>query len=387
VDNQFHQSKAALAAVTLFLACAASAPAQTQTKPKLSKFFLGADVSALAAPRPNAASGRGPLPTYQENGKAAEEWEILNRHGWNLFRLRIFVSPVRSAPDNSLENTIPLAKKIKAAGATFLLDLHFSDTWADPQHQDIPVAWRGLDINGLEKAWEKHAFDTIKALKDAGAMPDQVQIGNEITRGAAWPVAQLQIPGNNQYLPPQPYDEAKQWANLTRLLKAGIRGVESAAGKTKPRIVIHIDQGAHWDTTKWFFDHITAAKVKYDIIGQSFYPPWAHGSLDQLWENMNQSAKRFKKDFAVVETGYGPARGGNAKFLFWPITPEGRLQFLVDLTNTVLKAPRGISIMYFAPERDLWTPDGTPAPSVFMLDQLTTLTKRPDSKAPAAVNH
>lgn len=128
------------------------------------------------------------------------------------------------------------------------MGLHFSDTWADPQHQDIPVAWRGLHIDGLEKAWEKHAFDTIKALKDAGAMPDQVQIGNEIARGAAWPVAQLQIPGNNQYLPPQPYDEAKQWSNLTRLLKAGIRGVESAAGKTKPRIFIHIDQGGHWDT-------------------------------------------------------------------------------------------------------------------------------------------
>jgi hypothetical protein len=62
------------------------------------------------------------------------------------------------------------------------------------------------------------------------------------------------------------------------------------------------------------------------------------------------------------------------------------LQFLVDLTNTVRKAPRGISIMYFAPERFLWNPDGTPQPSVFMLDQLETLTKRPESKAPAAVN-
>jgi len=62
------------------------------------------------------------------------------------------------------------------------------------------------------------------------------------------------------------------------------------------------------------------------------------------------------------------------------------LQFLVDLVNTVRKAPRGISIMYWAPERDVWNSDGTPGPSVFMLDKLTTLTKRPDSKAPAAVH-
>jgi arabinogalactan endo-1,4-beta-galactosidase len=398
MDDQLHHSllpaadrpgfrAAARVAITLVLACAAPALAQTQTKPNLNKFYLGADVSAIAAPRGGGGGGGRAGIAYQEDGKPAEEWEILNSHGWNLFRLRVFVSPVRGAPNNSLENTIPLARKIKAAGATFLLDLHFSDTWADPQHQDIPVAWRALDIDGLEKAWEKHAYDTIKALKDAGAMPDMVQVGNEITRGAAWPVARLQIPGSTEYPPPQPYDEAKQWSNLTRLLKAGIRGVESAAGKTKPRIVIHIDQGGHWDATQWFFDHIKAAKVKYDIIGQSFYPPWGHGSLEELWNNMNQCAKRYKKDFAVVETGYSGARNESAKkLIIWPVTPEGRLQFLVDLMNTVRKAPRGIGIMYWAPERDVWNSDGTPGPPVFVLDKLTTLTKRPESKAPAAVH-
>jgi arabinogalactan endo-1,4-beta-galactosidase len=395
----------ATAAAVLVLAFAASAAGQTPARPKLGKFTLGADVSAIAAPPRGGASGggaravagsggsaaartgggRGPL-TYNENGQPAEEWEILMRHGWNLFRLRVFVSPVRSAPNNSLENTIPLAKKIKSAGATFLLDLHFSDTWADPGHQEIPVAWRELDIGGLEKAWEKHAYHTIKALKDAGAMPDMVQIGNEITRGAAWPVAQLQIPGNNQNLLPGPYDEARQWSNLTRLLKAGIRGVEAASGKPRPRIVIHIDQGGHWETTRWFFDHIAAAKVKYDVIGQSFYPAWGHGSLDQLWYNMNQCAKRYKKDFAVVETGYMAPRTAGAKdLMLWPVTPEGRLQFLVDLMNTVRQAPRGIGIMYWAPERDAWNADGSPGPSVFLLDNLTTLAKSPDSHAPAAL--
>jgi len=378
MDNRLYQ----LAAVALSFACAVPAAAQSGAKPRLGRFFLGADVSALAAPR---GGGRGQL-AYQEDGKPGEEWEILMRHGWNLFRLRVFVSPVRSAPNNSLENTIPLARKIKAAGATFLLDLHFSDTWADPQHQDIPVAWRGLDIDGLEEKWEQHAYDTIKALKDANAMPDMVQIGNEITRGAAWPVARLQIPGSTQYPPPEPYDEARQFGNLTRLLKAGIRGVEAAAGKAKPRIVIHIDQGGHWGATQWFFDHLIAAKVKFDIIGQSFYPPWGHGSLEDLWNNMNQCAKRYKKDFAVVETGYMPSRTpAAAGLMIWPVTAEGRLQFLVDLINTVQGGPRGISVMYWAPERDVWDADGTPGPSVFLLDKLASLTRSPESHLPAGV--
>jgi arabinogalactan endo-1,4-beta-galactosidase len=396
------------------MACFALAAGPAPTRPKLGKFMLGADISSLdsmgrgfgggagtgavagravAAPAPGspaaagagrAGGGRGAL-TYQEDGKISDEPTILMNHGWNIFRIRIFVSPVRSAPNNSLEAAIPLAKKVKDLGAKLLLDLHFSDTWADPQHQEIPVAWRGMGIDDLEKQWEKHAYDCIKALKDAGAMPDMVQVGNEITRGAAWPVAQLKVPGSTQYNPPEPYDEAKQWSNLTRLLKAGIRGVKSAAGSTPVRIAIHIDQGGHWDITEWYFDHLNAAKVPYDVIAQSFYPIWGHGSLDQLWDNMNQCAKRYKKDFAVVETGYGPSRVQDNKYMMWPITPEGRLQFLVDLVNTVRKAPRGISVMYWAPERDVWNTDGTPAPSVFTLDKLTALGKGPDSHMPAAV--
>jgi arabinogalactan endo-1,4-beta-galactosidase len=168
-----------LTAIALVLACVA--PAAAQPKPKPSKFLLGADVSALGAP---GRGGRGTL-AYQEDGKPSDEMTILANHGWNVFRLRVFVSPVRSAPNNSLENTIPLAKRAKAVGAKLLLCMHFSDTWADPQHQDIPVAWRGMDIDALEKQWEQHAYDTIRALKDAGGMPDMVQVGNEITRGAA----------------------------------------------------------------------------------------------------------------------------------------------------------------------------------------------------------
>ena len=70
----------------------------------------------------------------------------------------------------------------------------------------------------------------------------------------------------------------------------------------------------------------------------------------------------------------------------WPQTPEGRLQYMADLVNTVKKAPRGISVMYWAPERDIWNEDGSPSPAVFVMDNLTTLTKRPASHAPTAVS-
>lgn len=344
------------------------------------KFVLGADISALDAP------SFAPQVQYMENGKPSSELAILWKNGWKAFRLRVFVSPVRDAPDNTVGAAIPLAKKIKALGAIFLLDMHFSDTWADPQHQEIPVAWRGLSYDSLKMEWEAYAFNTIKRFKDAGAMPDWVQIGNEITRGTAWPVAQLKEPGSTKYNPPEPYNATTQWNRLAGLLKAGIHGVMKAAGNTPPLIAIHIDQGGHWKITKWFFDHLNKERVPYDIIAESFYPPWRHGTLQQLRENMDSCAARFHKLFLVAETGYGPSHFPDNPDMLWPITPQGRLQFMVDLVNTVSTAPGGLGVMYWAPEYALWNFYATPGPAVFTLDSLRALANSPGSHSPATVH-
>lgn len=346
-------------------------------------FVLGADISALVAPNPNGWPANR---VFQENGVPSDELSILRRHGWSAFRLRVFVPPVREAPNNTLEAALPLARRIKAAGATFLLCIHLSDTWADPQHQEIPVAWRNLDQEALEQTVERYTHDTIQALKAAGAMPDWVQVGNEITRGTLWPFAQLKVPGSTQFNPPEPYDDARQWDRLARLLKAGIRGVKSAAGDTQPRIAIHIDKGADWKTSEWFFDHLNSAGVDYDIIAQSFYPEWNHGTLEQVRDNMQRSAARFRKDFLLVETGYGRSHTPGNLSMLWPETPAGRLQYLADVINTVRKSPRGIGVMYWAPEFEAWDAEGNPGPVVDVLQHLSALTARPASHAPAGIN-
>jgi arabinogalactan endo-1,4-beta-galactosidase len=71
--------------------------------------------------------------------------------------------------------------------------------------------------------------------------------------------------------------------------------------------------------------------------------------------------------------------------MLWPQTPQGRLQFMADLVNTVKKAPHGLGVMYWAPERDVWNVDGNPGPAVSVLEHLN-LTNRPASHAPTAVN-
>jgi arabinogalactan endo-1,4-beta-galactosidase len=360
-----------------------------------SKFYLGADISSLAGGR---GGGRGGATVYRENGQEGTEFGIMMKHGWNAFRLRVFVSPVRSAPNNSLENTLPLAKQIKDAGGTLMLDIHYSDTWADPQHQETPLAWRDLDVAGLEKRVEEYSKDVITQLKNAGAMPDMVQVGNEITGGTLWPLGYLKVPPSDVKLDagqirgpfPEPYDEAKQWSNLTRFIKAGVRGVRAGAGGSPVQIVMHIDCGGDWPVTQWWFDHITAAKVDYDIIGQSFYPRY-HGNPALLQKNILETSRRYKKPVMVVEAGY-PQSGGDQvlsqnKYNLWPGSQDGQLQFMVDLVNTVKRAG-GTGVFYWAPEgsrgNGMWNADGSPAPSVFVLDNLTKLGSGPASRLPPA---
>ena len=391
---------AALAIVACQLDSGPSAPIATKEAaapkpdaPAPAFTWLGADISALAGGRgARGGPARGPA-TYQENGQPDSEIAIMMRHGWNAFRLRVFVSPFRNAPNNSLENTIALAKQIKAAGANFLLDIHYSDTWADPQHQETPLAWRTLDTGALERQVEEYSRDTIAQLKAAGVMPDMVQVGNEITGGTLWPLGHVRVPhsdvkndaGRIQPLP-DPYDDSQQWSNFTRFIKAGIRGVKQGAGDSPVKIVIHIDCGGDWPITQWFFDHFQQAGVDYDIIGQSYYPRY-HGTLEGLQQNMIESMRRYHKPTMVVETGYPQSGNLTLPYMIWPASKEGQLQFMADLVNTV-KRNHGLGVYYWAPEgrgggNGMWNADGSPAPSISVLDHLDALTTQPASHLPA----
>lgn len=324
---------------------------------KKSEFYLGADISTLSD-----VDKRGGV--YLDDGKPGDALAIFMKHGWTCFRIRIWVDPRNGT--NGLEYTTQLAKRIKAAGATLMLDFHYSDWWADPQKQNKPAAWAKLDFGGLEKQVETYTADVVKTLKAAGATPDFVQIGNEITGGTLWPDAQVKVPmstikvfqGDVQPIkPPEPYDDAKQWDHLTRVVKAGIRGVREATVRADHvRTIIHIDCGGDWPVTKWYFDHLTDAKVAYDIVGQSYYPNY-HGTMENLRDTLAETIKRYHKDVMVVETAY-PSRAGRgpiaaaAKNMIWPMTPEGQKQFLTELIRTVKAAPegRGIGVNYWHPE-------------------------------------
>jgi len=280
------------------------------------EFISGADVSFL---RQMESKGT----TFTDDGTPKPGLQILKDHGYTWVRLRIMVDPV-SLP-NALDYTIASAKDAKARGFKFLLDFHYSDNWADPAHQVTPRAWADMDHAALVQVVFKYTRDTIAAFRKAGVLPDMVQVGNEITAGFLWPDGRL----------------PDHWDQFSQLLIAGIQGIDAGRRKSRrPIIMIHIDQGGNQEKTRWFLDNLATYHVPYDVIGQSFYP-WWHGSLDDLRNNLEFTARTYHKDVIVVETAYDWRTGEDFKDSQppFPETPEGQRDFLAALARVVQGAP------------------------------------------------
>lgn len=243
--------------------------------------MLGADISFL----PQLES-RGIK--FSDKGVEKDAIAILKEHGMNYIRLRIFNDPARDSGGYSpkrgfcdLEHTKQMAKRVKAAGLKLLLDFHYSDTWADPQKQYKPAAWRGQNFIQLKQSVYDFTKKVMQALKDQGTTPDMVQVGNEINHGMIWPEGGI---GNLD--------------SLAQLIYAGINGVRVVAPSTT--IMLHIALGGQNDESRFFFDQMQLRDVPFDVIGLSYYPKW-HGTLADLDYNLNDLASHYNKDVIVVE--------------------------------------------------------------------------------------
>lgn len=285
-------------------------------------YAIGADVSFLAKCEQDGV-------VFKENGQPRDVLAVLREHHYNWVRLRIFHDPSASADKlpNDLNYTIALARRAKALGFNLLLDLHYSDSWADPGQQPTPAAWSKLKHKQLVEQVFAYTRDTIAAFAEAGVMPQMVQVGNEITHGMLWPDGKL--PDN--------------WDNFADLLNAGIHGVEAGRGShPKPRIMIHIERSGDYDAAVWFFDNLIAHHVPFDVMGLSYYPFW-HGNIAKLRGNLHDLALRYRHPIIVVEAAYNWTPGGEAaKEADFPESPEGQKAFLIAVDAAVRAIPNAL---------------------------------------------
>ncbi|KAJ7175715.1 arabinogalactan endo-1,4-beta-galactosidase [Mycena filopes] len=245
------------------------------------------------------------------SSSAAKFEAILAKHGANLARIRIWTSSDNE--DYSLHYGLALAKRAVAAGMSLLIDLHFSDTWADPGHQAIPAAWP-TTLAGLNTQIFTYTHGLVAAFSAQGTPIQFLQIGNEINDGILWPIGQISV---NGYSP------------LSQLLHSAVNGARTASSTV--RTVIHLANGWDAEGVSSFYNQIFIP----GRAGFSFYPFYGTGAtLSALQSSLQAMVTKYDKDAMVVETDWPVVCSGVAlSEPAIPISSAGQQAWILDIRN------------------------------------------------------
>lgn len=300
------------------------------------EFCLGADLSYV-----NELEDCGAK--YQYNGKPAEPYALFKEKGCNLVRIRLWHNP--ATPYSNFEDVKNSLKRAKAQNMDVLLDLHYSDTWADPGRQDIPAAWAAItDVNVLSDSVYNYTKRTLLALDKENLLPKMVQVGNETNSEVMQPAG-------------KPKDKI-DWKRNALLLNSGLRAVREvskALGKDI-EVMLHVAQpeNALW----WFKDATAAGITDYDRIGLSYYPLWSKVKFDGLPKAIDSLVTTYNKKVMIVETAYPNTmknvdKANNildekALFKGYPATPQGQKDYMIKLVQLV-KQGGGSGVIYWEP--------------------------------------
>ncbi|MGM9706620.1 MAG: glycosyl hydrolase 53 family protein [Prevotella sp.] len=294
--------------------------------------YLGGDISLLPDYEAKGAQ-------YLDlNGKAITNvLDFFKSQGWNCCRVRLFVDPTKASDSDkkggvvqSLDYVKALGKKIKEAGFLLMLDFHYSDSWADPGKQTLPDSWKGKSTSELTTALYDYTTESLKEMKAAGATPDFIQIGNEITYGMLWPTGHIWPAGGGQ--------DGGTWEVFAGYLKSASKACREECPDA--RIIIHTELSQSGNATS-FYSQVKNYNIDYDIIGLSYYPAY-HNNLNTLNTVLtNLESQQKGKPIMIVETGYGykwAMPGTTFDYTAtYPYSEDGQANFVADLVSTLKK--------------------------------------------------
>jgi arabinogalactan endo-1,4-beta-galactosidase len=319
--------------------------------------MLGADISSV-----QEAVDQGTL-YVDTDAQQKGLLDLLKNHGFNYVRLRTFVDPgaeygyasgsgcaAKAEAYADRDHTLAFAREVKAAGMGLLLDLHYSDTWADPGKQVIPEAWRDVgSVAALAEQVRGYTVDVVSALVAAGARPDMVQVGNEITPGMLMhvPSANTDCYGNASVLNPGVNGSQANWDDLALLLHAGIAGVRQVDPAIQ--VMLHIENTESLGGVSDWVRNAQQRGVQFEVLGLSAYEAF-QGPAAEWRATLQALAQTFPElSFAIAE--YNPQRrllndimrelpdGRGLGTFFWEPTQSGSWgESMFDRTGNTLRA-------------------------------------------------
>lgn len=297
-----------------------------------SDFIMGADVSSLLSLEESGAV------FYDFDGNVSDALKTMGEAGINYIRVRVWNDPYDSDGNGygggncDINTAVELGKRAAKYGMGLLLDLHYSDFWADPSKQQVPKAWADYSIDEKAQAVYDYTVSCIEKLTSNGVKVGMIQIGNETTNGFCGETAVPKI--------------MKLMASASKAIRDTDSSIKIAVHYTNP------EKGNY----KQYAANLKANGVDYDIFASSYYPYW-HGTLDNLAEQLSYVKENYGKSVMVVETSYaytlddGDEHGNTIGEQLtyeksYPFTVQGQASAVADVIKTVSDIG-GIGVFYW----------------------------------------
>ena len=318
-----------------------STPTTEGAKPLIEKienlsedFIFGMDASCVPALE---ASG---VKYYDFDGNEQDVFKVLADNGINYIRVRVWNNPFDENGNGfgggncDIQNALAIGKRATKYGMKLLVNFHYSDFWADPSKQMVPVAWKDMTVEEKAQALYDYTKESLQLLKDAGVDVGMVQVGNETTG---------KMCGESS------------WENICALMSAGSNAIREIFPDAQ--IAVHFTNPEKSGNYRYYAQQLQKYQVYYDVFASSYYPYW-HGSVWNLSNVLTEIAEDFHKKVMVVETSYAYTDkdtdfSGNTisatsqvakKYSY---TVEGQMKAVRDVVQTVAGIPGGIGVFYW----------------------------------------
>ena len=298
-------------------------------------FVLGMDASCVPALEDSGVR------YYNFAGEEQDVFRTLAENGINHIRVRVWNNPYDEngngfgGGNNDAAKAVEIGRRATACGMKLIVDFHYSDFWADPGKQMVPLAWKDMAIEEKSQAVYEYTKETLTAMREAGVEVGIVQVGNE-TNGA--------LCGETT------------WFNIQYLMQAGAKAIREVYPEAM--VAVHFANPEKAGSYMEYAKKLDYYGVDYDIFASSYYPYW-HGTLDNLAAVLSEVAETYQKKVMVMETSYAftgedsdfsgnTISDGGTTVKDYPFSVQGQANHVRNVVDTVAnRTTNGMGVVYW----------------------------------------
>lgn len=297
----------------------------------------GVDISSILAVE-NAG-----VTFCNEYGRKQDIFRTLSEHGVNYIRVRVWNEPYDSRGNSygggncDLYTAAEIGRRAAKYGMKLLVDIQYSDFWADPEKQTRPKYWIQHDHETLKGEIYKYTAWVLETISEAGGNIGMVQVGNE----------------TNCFFCGE--------TDMYKICDLFASGDQAIRDFDRSVLIAHHFANPSTGSYAWYAQVMDECNLDYDVFATSYYPYW-HGTTENLTTVLKEIADTYNKYVMVAETAYpytsedgdtfgnAVSEDSDSAVFRYDISVEGQAQCLTDVFQAVANVgEKGIGVFYWEP--------------------------------------